>query len=83
MNPFKLIIVVLLFLIVLSLSKALMSLFIDRQFPERKRVLYTLAVRLVLTIALLATVFIGYATGRLNSHAPWETKPMNPTEIKN
>ncbi|GAB2198231.1 DUF2909 domain-containing protein [Sessilibacter sp. MAH4] len=83
MNPFKLIIVVLLFLIVLSLSKALMSLFIDRHFPERKRVLFTLAIRLVLTIALLVTVFIGYYTGRLNSHAPWEVKPVNESTIKN
>ncbi len=71
----KVTIVVLFILVLLSLSRALIFLLRDQNNP-RKRVLYALGIRVVLASLLLLCLFYGFYTGQLNSHAPWDSGPV-------
>jgi hypothetical protein len=68
----KIIIIVLFFLVVASLSSALVFLVRDIGVPESRRSLFCLGIRITLAISLM--VFIGYGihTGQLNNTAPWD-----------
>jgi len=70
----KIIIVVLFLLVVASLSRALFYLLKDQNQPK-KRVLYALGIRISLAALLLLTIFYGFYTGQLGSHAPWDQGP--------
>ena len=67
----KTIIVVLFIAIVISLFSGLNFLVKDLGSPK-KRLLYSLGLRVSLAILLLATIVYGAYTGQLNSSAPWD-----------
>ncbi len=70
---FKLVIVALLIIILLSLASGLFFLIRDR--GESKRTAQSLTLRIVLSIALFVLLFVGYTTGLINPH------PISPTEM--
>ena len=67
----KTIIVVLFIAVVISLFSGLNFLVKDLGSPK-KRLLYSLGLRVSLAILLLATIVYGAYTGQLNSSAPWD-----------
>ena len=86
----KTIIVVLFIAVLISLFSGLNFLVKDLGSPK-KRLLYSLGLRVSLAILLLATIVYGAYTGQLNSSAPWDrqlhpdittpqTQPAMPTE---
>ena len=67
----KTIIVVLFIGVVISLFSGLNFLVKDLGSPK-KRLLYSLGLRISLAALLLATIIYGAYTGQLNSTAPWD-----------
>ena len=67
----KTIIVVLFIAVVISLFSGLNFLVKDLG-SRKKRLLYSLGLRVSLAILLLATIVYGAYTGQLNSSAPWD-----------
>lgn len=67
----KTIIVFLFVAVVISLFSGLNFLVKDLGSPK-KRLLYSLGLRVSLAILLLATIIYGAYTGQLNSSAPWD-----------
>lgn len=67
----KTIIVVLFIAVLISLFSGLNFLVKDLG-SSRKRLLYSLGVRISLASLLLATIIYGAYTGQLNSTAPWD-----------
>ena len=67
----KTIIVVLFIAVLISLFSGLNFLVKDLG-SSRKRLLYSLCVRVSLASLLLATIIYGAYTGQLNSTAPWD-----------
>ena len=69
----KIIIVILLIGVIASLFSGLVFLFQDSDKPESRRTLHALGIRITLAAVLLATIFYGFATGKLQmgSNAPW------------
>lgn len=68
----KIIIVILFFGILVSLTSALGFLFKDNQVPQSKRALYALGIRVTLAVLLLLCIFFGFYSGILHSQAPWD-----------
>lgn len=69
----KTIIVVLFIAVLISLFSGLNFLVKDLG-GSKKRLLYSLGVRVSLAALLLATIIYGAFTGQLNSTAPWDRK---------
>lgn len=67
----KILIIVLFIGLVLALSTGLHFLIKD-QGNAKKRTAYALGVRVTLAGLLLATIGYGFATGELQSKAPWD-----------
>lgn len=67
----KSIIVFLFIAVVISLFSGLNFLVKDLGSPK-KRLLYSLGLRVSLAVLLLATIIYGAYTGQLNSSAPWD-----------
>ena len=67
----KVLVVVLFIGILISLSSGLVFLMKDVETP-RKRLLYSLGVRLGLAVALILTIAYGIYTGQFTSKAPWD-----------
>lgn len=67
----KLIIIVLFIGVLLSLSSGLYFLLKDFGSKESDRLRIALGVRIVLTIALLSSVYYGVSSGELRNQAPW------------
>ena len=63
---FKIIIISLLFIILISLGTALFSMMKNQ--PESNRTVKALTVRISLSIALLILIMIGYALGLITPH---------------
>jgi RsiW-degrading membrane proteinase PrsW (M82 family) len=75
------VVIVLLFIgVLISLSSALVFLMKDLGSPK-KRILYALAVRIILAAALIATIIYGFYTGQLSSKAPWD-RQLHPETIQ-
>ncbi len=72
----KVLIVILFFTLLLSLGTGLAYLLKDQ--GATKRTFHSLAVRLVLAIALMGLVTYGVMTGKLKSEAPWDAKLQQP-----
>jgi hypothetical protein len=64
---FKIIIISLLFIILISLGTALFSMMKNR--PESNRTVKALTVRISLSIALLILIMIGYSLGLITPHS--------------
>jgi len=69
----KVVIVVLFIAILISLSSALVLLMKDVG-NSRKRLLYTLGVRIALATALITAIVYGIYSGQITSQAPWDQK---------
>lgn len=67
MQPFKLLVVVILVGIVVSLGSALFHLVHDRK-GETKRMVRALTVRISLSVALFVLLFIAWAAGWIQPH---------------
>ncbi len=67
----KVIIVLLFIAILISLSSALVFLMKDLGNP-RKRLLYTLGIRIGLATTLIACIVYGIYSGQITSQAPWD-----------
>jgi cytochrome bd-type quinol oxidase subunit 2 len=67
MDPFKLIVLVLLAAIVVSMGSALFHLVHDRK-GETKKMVRALTVRISLSVALFILLFIAYALGLIEPH---------------
>ena len=63
---FKLTAIILLCLILLSLASG--AIFLLKDSDDQNRVVTSLTVRIVLSIALIAVLLIGYFTGQLQPH---------------
>jgi len=70
----KIIIVLLFFAVLASLSSALVFLLKDMGAPESKRTLYALGIRITLAALLLICIFYGLESGILSSQAPWDSR---------
>lgn len=66
----KVLIILLFAGLLISLASGLFFLLRDK--GESKRTLHSLGLRVGLTVALLALVSYGVATGQLSSKAPWD-----------
>jgi len=64
---FKIIIISLLFIILISLGTALFSMMKNQ--PESNRTVKALTVRISLSIALLILIMIGYSLGLITPHS--------------
>ncbi|TNF32616.1 MAG: DUF2909 domain-containing protein [Gammaproteobacteria bacterium] len=77
-------IVVLFVLLVIALVSGGAFLIKDEGAKDKKRILWSLGIRVSLAVALLAVVAYGIFTGQLRSHAPWSrsmpvaTTPVDP-----
>ncbi len=71
----KVIIVILFFAVLASLSSALFFLLKDTG-SKSKRALYALGIRIGLASLLLLCIFYGIYTGQLSSRAPWDSGPQ-------
>jgi len=67
----KIVIVLLFFLMIASLTSGLVFLLKDMGAPESKRILYALGIRIGLAIAIVICIYFGYETGLLSGRAPW------------
>lgn len=74
----KVIIVLLLLALVASLISGLVFLLIDA--GTTKRTLHSLGVRVVLAIALMATISYGFFSGKLEVGAPWDAGRYGPLQ---
>ena len=72
----KIIIVILFFLVVASLSGGLYFLLKDAG-NESRRTLYALGTRITLAALLLGCIAYGFITGQLGSQAPWDRGPTS------
>jgi len=70
----KILILLLFFGVVISLTSGLFFLLKDVEPPTR-RTLYALGIRIALASMLLIAIFYGLYTGQLGSQAPWDRKP--------
>lgn len=68
----RIIIVILFFGILISLSSALGFLFKDTAVPQSKRTLYALGIRITLAMLMMLCIFYGFYSGILHSEAPWD-----------
>jgi len=68
-------IIVLFVLLVIALVSGGVFLVKDEGAKDRKRILWSLGIRVSLAATLLAVVAYGIFTGQLRSHAPW-SRPM-------
>jgi len=75
---FKIIIVVLLFLIILSLSGGLF--FLARDKGDTKRLLTSLTFRVVLSVSLFLLLIIGYLTDQLQPHGIYKPQPEQKSQ---
>ncbi len=75
----KVLIVVLFIGVIISLSSSLVFLLKDMG-NERLRTLYALGIRACLATALIASLIYGFASGRLNSTAPWD-RQLHPEQV--
>ena len=73
----KVIIVVLFFAVLASLTSGLYFLMKDVG-NNRKRTLYALGIRVTLAALLVGTITYGFVTGQLKSTAPWDQKLHAP-----
>ncbi|HEY9035863.1 MAG TPA: DUF2909 domain-containing protein [Pseudomonadales bacterium] len=74
----KPVIAVLFILLVIALLSGGFFLFKDQGAPDKRRILWSLGIRVGLAVALLAVISYGIVTGQLRSHAPW-SRPMPTT----
>ena len=75
----KIIIVILFFAVLVSLSSGLYFLMKDVGSP-RKRTLYALGVRVTLAALLVGTITYGFVSGKLTSAAPWD-RQLHPQNL--
>lgn len=75
----KIVIVLLFFAVLTSLSSGLYFLMKDVGNP-RKRTLYALGVRVGLAVVLVATISYGFLSGKLKSTAPWD-RQLHPDHV--
>ncbi len=75
----KVIIVILFFAVLASLSSGLYFLMKDVG-NNRKRTLYALGVRVTLAVLLVGTITYGFLSGELKSTAPWDKK-LHPSSV--
>lgn len=75
----KVLIVVLFFCLLLSLTTGLVFLLKDVG-SSRRRTMYALGVRVTIASALLLTIGWGFWSGRLNSTAPWD-RQLHPEQV--
>lgn len=75
----KIIIVVLFFAVLASLSSGLYFLVKDAGGP-RRRLLHSLGVRITLATLLLGAITYGFVTGKLGSTAPWD-RQLHPEHV--
>ena len=68
-------IVVLMLALVASLGSGFYYLMLDQGSKEKRRTFHSLGVRLVITIALMALIIYGVASGQLGQLTPWDTAP--------
>jgi len=68
----KVVIVVLFFAVLASLTSGLVFLLKDMSADNSKRTLYALGIRITLAAALLGSIAYGLHTGQLGSRAPWD-----------
>ena len=71
----KPVIIVLFILLVIALLSGGAFLVKDQGSPDKRRMLWSLGIRVGLAVTLLAVIGYGIATGQLRSHAPW-SRPM-------
>ena len=76
----KIIIVILFFAVLASLSSGLYFLMKDVGNP-RKRTLYALGIRVTLAVLLVGTIVYGFVSGELRSTAPWD-RQLHPAAEK-
>lgn len=70
----KILIVVLFFGVLVSLSSGLYYLLKDFSRSESLRLRHALIIRIVLTSLLLLVIFHGFYTGALTTSAPWDSQ---------
>lgn len=67
----KVILVVLFFAMLFSLSSAFVYLMKDAGVSESKRTLYALGIRVTLAVIFLSLIAYGFYAGILTNNAPW------------
>lgn len=75
----KILIVILFIAVLISLSSGLVFLLKDMG-NENKRTLYALGIRISVASALIVALIYGFASGRLNSTAPWD-RQLHPQQV--
>ncbi len=70
----KIIILILFFGVVFSLSAGLRFLLTDIDAPNSKRTLYALGIRITLASLMMICLIYGFYTGILTTTAPWDAK---------
>lgn len=70
-------IVTLFVLLVIALLSGGFFLFKDQGAKDKKRILWSLGIRVSLAAMLLGVVAYGAFTGQLRSHAPWSKAPQH------
>ena len=70
----KILILVLFFGVLASLTSGLRYLLKDAGVPDSKRTLYALGIRITLAAIMMALVFYGFYSGILTSQAPWDNR---------
>jgi len=76
----KIIIVILFFAVLASLSSAMVFLLKDAGATKSKRTLYALGLRVTLASLLLSCIFYGFYSGILTSKAPWDAHTQDPAQ---
>ena len=67
----KTVIIILVVLVLISLFSSLVFLFIDKDNPKKKRIMYGLGFRVTLGAIILILITYGIFTGQLGNNAPW------------
>jgi len=74
----KIVIALLLLALIASLASGFYFLMVDQGDNTKRRTLHSLGVRVSITVALIAIVIYGVATGQLGHGTPWEAGPKRP-----
>ena len=76
----KTLIILLMLALVISLGSGLYFLMVDQGNLEKKRLFTSLGIRLGLATALIITIIVGVATGRLGNKNPWDAGTIERDE---
>jgi len=79
----KIVIALLLVALITSLASGFYFLMADQGDKTKRRTLHSLGIRASLTVALIAVVIYGVATGQLGHGTPWEAGPeQSPQSVQ-